>query len=105
MIVRVRKTDYTVSFVEKIDGTSEEAILWGECNVTAQTIKIKSDLQGERLRETLVHELTHAYHFEYFGYSIYEDIMEFLADFVTMYAEEIVQKVDSVLRQKDKGMD
>ena len=61
----------------------------GACDSVLQTIYIRADLQGEKLKKVLCHEITHAAMFSY-NVDLTIDQEELLADLIATYGQEII---------------
>lgn len=70
----------------------KETLFFGQCDYITQTIYILADLSYEQSKQTLIHELTHAFMYVYgFGHITEQVPLEIMCDFVGCYAEEIVK--------------
>ena len=61
----------------------------GACDSALQTIYIRADLQGEKLKKVLCHEITHAAMFSY-NVELSIEQEELLADLIATYGQEII---------------
>ena len=102
MIIKVRGIEYTIIFTDDIKEKGE-GFYFGLCEFTKQIIQINKTLSKERVKQTLLHEITHAYHFEYYGCHMFEDKGEFLAEFVSLCAEKIIEKTNEVYKYYLEG--
>ena len=91
MKVRVNKRDYKVEIKEQ-DGI--EGL--GLTNYKKGTIEILKGIDKELTKSTIIHELTHAYLFEY-GMPKEEYTLEDVCNFIGAYGEEIINKSKQVL--------
>lgn len=62
-----------------------------------KTIFLNNKLQGDLLYKVLCHEIVHAFCFSY-GIYIDNDLEEWLADFISEYGSEIIDKTDEILK-------
>lgn len=65
MKVKIKDYEYTIVEVDDNDANfikDNELVLYGQTLYTKQLIKIYKDLSPKRKRETLIHELTHAFY-------------------------------------------
>lgn len=93
MKVRVNKRDYKI---EIKDSDSLEGL--GLTNYKKGIIEILDNLDKELTKSTILHELTHAYLFEY-GMPKEEYTLEDVCNFIGAYAEEIVIKSNNILNK------
>lgn len=97
MKIKIHKRKYTVVF-EPL----ERAELFGECNYGLAKITISKNLDKTLLYSTIVHELTHAYLFEY-GMPRETYSQEDMCNFFGAYGKEIIEnacKIQSLLSRK-----
>lgn len=73
----------------------------GSCNNPSSTIFISKDLSDKKLKKVLAHELTHA---AIFSYDIVLDPKEeeLIADLVSTYGEEIINKTNLLFNRIKK---
>ena len=96
MIVTIKIKNQTWK-IEEIDSnefknTNSNAILYfGQTVYMEQTIYINKNSSDEQKRQTLIHELTHAFMHVYGFSSITEQIpVEIMCDFIGCYGDEII---------------
>ena len=102
MVIEVRGMKYTIVFKDEIKDKSE-GFYFGLCEYDKQIIQINNKVSNERVKQTLLHEITHAFHFEYYGCHMFEDKEEFLAEFVSLCAEKIIEKTNEVYKYYLEG--
>ena len=108
--MKVRIKDYEYKITETNDKTDTEfwnkergeLILFGSCNNVSCEIKIWKDVSETQKRKTLVHELTHAFLFVYWGsYNLKEKYdNEDMCCFVETYAEDILKITNEYFLEK-----
>lgn len=96
MTFKIKDRTWKIKLVsqEEFIRTSEEkeTFFFGQCDHVKQTIYILTDLTHEQAKQTLIHELTHAFMNVYgFGHITEQVPLEIMCDFVGCYAEEIVK--------------
>lgn len=96
--IKINKLTYTIEFVAT---TSVENTL-GTCESSAGKIQVLNSLSKEQTRQTLIHELTHAYLWAY-GFFEWAGSEEAMCDFIGTYADDIVKHADYILREKEKN--
>lgn len=71
----------------------------GVTDRNSKTVYLSNHLEGALLKKVLTHEICHCC---IFSYGIYLTLMqeEYLCDFVSKYANEILQNAEIVLEQK-----
>lgn len=74
----------------------------GVCDKLTQTIYISETIPNWKMKKVISHELTHAYVFSYNKNISYEE-EERLADFVSSYAQNIVNRTKKIYNKK-KGL-
>jgi hypothetical protein len=100
MHLKIRKSKYKILFVDEIECKEMDSIYLGLTDCLEKSIKIRKDLKGVMLDETIIHELTHAFHFEYNAYYFFENKMEFLAEFVAIHGRDILAMADKVVKAR-----
>jgi hypothetical protein len=90
MKIKIHKRKYTVVF-EPLERTD----LLGECNYESAKITISKNLDKPLLYSTIVHELTHAYLFEY-GLYDKKYSNENVCNFFGAYGKEIMASAELV---------
>lgn len=99
--VKINKILYQIKTVENkelnryIDDDGNSTIGLTDC--INQTIYLDKDLKKERMKQTLVHELTHAYINEYCPSDMFDE--EELCNFVAIYSEDIVKEADRIYEE------
>ena len=96
MIVTIKIKNQTWK-IEEIDNhefndvDSDATLYFGQSNAMKQTIYINKNSSDEQKRQTLIHELTHAFMHVYGFGSITEQIpVEIMCDFIGCYGDEII---------------
>ena len=102
--VKINKFIYEVKF--EGDGESvhlkEDSngkMVFGLCEYAKNIIHIHKDLPEDRMRHTIIHELTHAYIEAYGLYHTSCENDEGVCDFMASYAEDIVNEADRILKE------
>ena len=99
--MKVKIKDYDYSIVE-VDDTDTDFVrdnnlaLYGQTIYEKQLIKIYKDLPVRRKRETLIHELTHAFYDVYLASYHIKDTFneEDICCFMATYSEDILKIVN-----------
>lgn len=106
MKVKIKEYEYTIVEVDNSDKEffkDGELRLYGQTIYEKQLIKIYNDIPPTRKRQTLIHELTHAFYDVYLGsYHIKdkfdeEDICQFMAT----YSEDILEIVNKYFKNEE----
>ena len=100
MKVKINNTRYKIVEVDKIilDGAKKESVFFGSCNYQDETIELLSTLSPQKKKDTLVHELTHAFVFEN-GHTEDTYSLEKLCDLFGAYAENIMAIVRKYFKE------
>lgn len=91
MKIKINKRTYTVVF-EKLDRVD----LLGECNYKTSTITISTSIDSNLTYTTIVHELTHAYLFEY-GLISKTYNNEHVCNFFGTYGKDIIENTTKII--------
>ena len=98
--MKVKIKDYIYEIIEVDDTDTDfykdgDLMLYGQTTYLTQTIKIYKNLPIERKRETLIHELTHAFHDAYLTSFHLKDKFdeEDVCCFMSSYGEDIIKIV------------
>lgn len=84
-------------YINKSD--SDNVMRIGLTNVLKNIIYLHEDLPPQKKKETLIHELTHAYIYAYgFSTENYFD-HELVCEFISTYARDIIRTVDEYFRK------
>lgn len=78
---------------------SNGRMVFGLCAYAKNIIYIHKDLPWDRMRHTIIHELTHAYIEAHGLYHTSCENDEGLCDFMGAYAEDIVREADRIQRK------
>lgn len=78
---------------------SNGRLVFGLCEYAKNIIHIHKDLPEDRMRHTIIHELTHAYIEAYGLYHTSCENDEGVCDFMGSYAEDIVREADRIQRK------
>ena len=105
--MKVKIKDYEYEIVE-VDETNKDFVrennlaLYGQTIYEKQLIQIYKDLTPIRKRQTLIHELTHAFHDVYLASQHIKDKFdeEDICCFMAAYSEDILKIVDKYLEVK-----
>lgn len=103
--MEVKIKDYTYRILEVDDSDKEFVnddglVLYGITHCTSQTIKVYKDLTPIRKRQTLIHELTHAFMDVYLSSQHIKDMFdeEDIACFMATYSEDIIKIVNNYFK-------
>lgn len=104
MKVKIKNYEYTII---EVDDTDEDFMkdgklqLYGQTIFSKQTIKIYKNLSPMRKRETLIHELTHAFFDVYLASYHIKDTFdeEDICCFMGTYSEDILKIVDNYFKK------
>ena len=107
--------DYELEIIE-VDETNNEFYdsdknqlkLYGNFKEDKQTINLFTNLSFERKRETLMHELAHAYMNIYYPTFFLKNSKiddEFVCYFLATWSEEIIEITDRYFKEKKNGED
>lgn len=106
--MKIRIKDYYYDIIEVdendeafYDKEKKEIKLYGMTNYPEQTIKLWSKMKFQRKRETLIHELTHAYMDAYMQDDHIKEKFdeESIACFMATYAIEIIYIANSYMNR------
>lgn len=104
--IKIKNYTYTI---EEVDNKNQEFVnkdgnlkLYGQTIYTEQKIKIYKYLTKERKRETLIHELTHAFWDVYMAsYHLKNKFdEEDICCFIASYGEEIIKITDDYFKEE-----
>lgn len=103
MKVKIKEQNYTIKKVsnvlmnKEVANTDTQQTFFGLCDYNANTIFLNDDMDKDRIKPTLIHELTHAFIFE-FGHKQSEEFNEErVCDLFGAFAEEIMDITDKYL--------
>lgn len=89
--------DFTTNLTEVLFGRN------GLCSYEENCIYILGNMSPQKTKLTLIHELTHAYDFQYGLRNRKSDSEpEDLAQFVSLYGEQIIKKANELLSEITK---
>lgn len=99
MFIKIKNYQYEIIEVDNTDKdfyVDNDLKLYGQMNYENQVIKLYKNLSYARKRETLIHELTHAFFDVYLGSYHIKDKFdeEDICHFMGAYAEKILKIVD-----------
>lgn len=104
---KIFNKNWLIEFINGNDprlGLPEKDIVYaGLCVGSIRRIYIANDMISDKIKETLIHELTHAYMRETLQDFDIKKSEEFICDFIGLFGEEIVNKADKILAQR-KGL-
>ena len=105
MKIKIRGYEYKIIECGKDDEQfykNNQLLKYGECNYVNQEIKIFKDIPYTRKRETLIHELTHAFLNTYLESFHIKDKynQEDICCFVSAYSEEIIKIANKYFESK-----
>lgn len=97
-MVRINGEDWNIIICEPCNralATSAGYCALGVCDDNTKTIYIQTDLEREKMRKVLCHELTHA---AMFSYNVVLDYWteELVADLIATYGEQIAGETERV---------
>jgi hypothetical protein len=90
----VRAVDAKNRHLTRSDG---EYVL-GACDNAEKTIWVRDDLTGRMLDKVLLHEITHAFCFEY-HVTFDIDTEEIICDYIATYARNIINTTDKIFKE------
>lgn len=95
----IKEVDITEKDFQTDDG---DVRLYGQTIYQEQVIKLYKDLPYQRKRNTLIHELTHAFHDVYLSSQHIKDKFdeEDICCFMASYSEDILKIVDKYFDRK-----
>lgn len=101
MKVKIHHHTYDIIEVDSFEDAPAKTIAFGHTDFIKQTIRLNKHLKSEQKRQTLMHELTHAFMWCY-GYGQIEEQMpvEVMCDFVGCFAEDIIRITDKYMGGK-----
>ena len=89
--VKINNLEYTIEEVDEIGKSDDGGTYSGQIDYIDQKILILKRLSKEQKKNTLRHELTHAFLWAY-GFAQMESLhYETICDFVGIYSEQIVK--------------
>lgn len=102
MKVKIKNFTYNIIEVENFDDLPKNIeFACGNTNYVNQVIRIYKPLSKEQKRQTLIHELTHAFLWSYGFGQITEQIpIEIMCDFIGCYADEIIKITDKYFKAR-----
>lgn len=99
MIIKINNIPWIVKMVKRdnknMNPTTDEMYL-GLCNYEASTIRIRKGMTKEVTRQTLIHELVHAFLFSH-GISVNGD--EAMCDFIGSHADSIIKIANEIMER------
>lgn len=103
MKVKIKDYEYEIIEVDDTDKdfkTNEGLLLYGQTNYEHQTIKLYKNALPVRKRQTLIHELTHAFMDIYLASQHIKDKFdeEDICCFMASYSEDILKIVNAYFR-------
>lgn len=99
-IVKINNLEYAIEEVDEIEKSNDGSRFIGTTDYVNQKILILKGLGNEQKKNTLRHELTHAFLWAY-GFAQMESLhYETICDFVGIYGEQIVKIADEYLEAK-----
>lgn len=105
MEIKIKNQTWSIIFFHNSsfyqESSDKETIYYGQTNYLNQQIYIHMDLSIEQQKQTLIHELTHAFMHVYGFGEITEEIpIEIMCDFMGCYAEDIVSIANEVIKNE-----
>lgn len=105
MKVKIKDYEYTIIEVDNTDGDfykNGDLRLYGQTRYVDQIIKIYKDLSPIRKRQTLIHELTHAFLDVYLAGQVLTNKYneEDVCCFIATYSEDILRIVNEYFKQE-----
>ena len=77
---------------------SDGSLSIGSCDNISKTIYLNENLRGNKLKQVLCHEITHAAMFSY-EVNLTIEQEELLADLIATYGEEIIDVTNRIFRK------
>lgn len=97
---KINNLDYTIEEVDEINKDNDNNQYLGLIDYVKQKILIVKNLSKEQKKNTLKHELTHAFIWAY-GFANLETFnVETICDFVGIYGEQIVSIANEYFTEK-----
>lgn len=103
--IKIKNYEYEIKEVEKEEKgfktEDNDLRLYGQTNYEEQVIKIYKNLPYQRKRDTLIHELTHAFHDVYLASQHVKDKFdeEDICCFMASYSEDILNIVNEYFKE------
>lgn len=92
MKVKINHYMYEIIEVDNFDDAPDKTIAFGHTDFINQTIRLNKHLKSEQKKQTLMHELTHAFMMCYgFGQITEQMPVEVMCDFIGCFAEDILR--------------
>jgi len=93
IIIDVLGVNYTVEFNKCDPHNKDDWIKFGEADYLKQNImiNINEQVHAKRIKQTIIHELTHAFHYEHNACLEQEDNTEFIAEFNSRFLPNIYE--------------
>lgn len=98
MKIKIGHYDWNVELVDSTDKDLEDKYD-GRCTYGTMRIAVKNDLDPQVIKETLLHELTHAYLCMAGRYRQTKFEVDELCEFVGWYAEPMLETADKILKE------
>ena len=93
---------YLVSPHHNMLRTPDDSFTLGSCDVRYHTIYINKNLNSQKMKQVLCHEITHAAMFSYdINLSLEQE--EILADLIATYGEEILIITNKIFTKLKRG--
>lgn len=99
MRVLIQGIYYKIEFINESERVmnGNNVHLYGLCDYIKNVITINTYCKNKkRILQTIEHELSHAYFFEWTGDNHFEDIDEMLAEFTSRFARKIIEQADKI---------
>lgn len=98
VIISVDGYEYKIKFVNPISAELNDGECLGRIDYNNMVIFVNDSLEGIRLRETLIHELTHAYlHRHKHMYESFTN--ENVCEMFEMYADDVVNSTNEIIKK------
>lgn len=93
--IQIKNYTWVIIEVEEFKDSPENEIAFGRCDYVNQVIRINANLSKQQKRQTLLHELTHAF-MQAYGLGQVSDTIpvEVMCDFLGTYADDMVKIAD-----------
>lgn len=98
--VKINKILYQIKTVDNKElnrHQDEDNSVIGLTDCIDQIIYLDKDLKKERMKQTLIHELTHAYINECYPSEIFDE--EDLCNFIAIYSEDILTEANRIYKE------
>lgn len=109
MKIKIKNYEYEIKEVDNAEkdffNSDNELIIYGQTHYEKQLIRIYKHLSYQRKRDTLIHELTHAFHDVFLSSQHIKDKFdeEDVCCFMASYSEDILKIVNDYFKGDNKN--